>query len=246
VRLSDPQVRDLIKQWIHSRWFAPNRLRTRALTDQLHAINLPYWTFDAQVHADWTAESGDYYYESVTRTDAQGNRRTEQVRKVRWYPSSGSLDHFFDDELVAGTAGVRMDLLHKVEPFPTDQLAPYDPAFVRGWTVERYQVDLRQASEVSRERMEEEIHSMCAGEVPGDTHRNLNVDAQFSDRTFKHILVPVWLVTYTFGPRTFQTLVNGYTGVVAGDRPVSWVKVFFYVILPILIVLTIFLVVRMS
>jgi hypothetical protein len=244
VKLSDPQVRDLIKQWIHSRWFAPNRLRTRALTDQLHAIYLPYWTFDAQASSDWTAESGDYYYETVTRTDAQGNRRTEQVRRVRWYPSAGHVDHFFDDDLVPGTAGVRMDLLRKVEPFPTDQLAPYDPSFVRGWTVERYQVDLRQASEVSREQMEQHMYSLCSSEVPGDTHRNLSVDTQYSRRTFKHILVPVWLVTYTFGAKTFQTLVNGYTGAISGDRPISWVKVFFYVVLPILIALAIFLIAR--
>ena len=44
-------------------------------------------------------------------------------------------------------------------------------------------------------------------------------------------------MTYTFGAKTFQTLVNGYTGAVAGDRPMSWVKVFFYIILPILVVL---------
>jgi hypothetical protein len=72
----------------------------------------------------------------------------------------------------------------------------------------------------------------------------LRVDAEFSKRTFKHILAPVWLVTYTFGPRTFQTLVNGYTGSIAGDRPVSWVKIFFYIILPILIVLLVFLLSR--
>jgi hypothetical protein len=244
VRLSEPQVRDLIKQWIASRWFAPKRLRAAALTDTLHAIYLPYWTFDAQAHADWTAESGDYYYESVTRTDAQGKRYQEQVRKVRWYPSSGSVDHFFDDELVPGSAGVRMDLLRRVEPFPTDQLAPYDPSFVRGWTVERYQVDLRQASEISAQQMEQEMHSLCAQQVPGDTHRGLSVDCHFSQRTFKHVLVPVWLVTYMFGARRFQTLVNGYTGAIAGDRPVSWVKVFFYVILPILIALAVFLLIQ--
>src|SRR6185369_13244237 len=48
VKLDEPQVRDLLKQWYASRWFAPSALRLRALTDTLHAIYLPYWTFDAQ------------------------------------------------------------------------------------------------------------------------------------------------------------------------------------------------------
>jgi hypothetical protein len=161
---------------------------------------------------------------------------------VRWYPSSGSAEHFFDDDLVPGTVGVRMDLLRKVEPFPTEHLSPYDPAFVRGWTVERYQVDLRQASDINHGQMDQKMRSLCEQQVPGDTHRDLQVETQYVERTFKHILVPVWLVTYTFGSKSFQTVVNGYTGRIAGDRPVSWVKVFLYVVLPILILIGVFLV----
>lgn len=240
VKLSEPQVRDVLKGWYASRWFAPNRLRSAALTDTLHAIYLPYWTFDAHAHAEWTAMSGDYYYETEYYTDSQGNRQSRQVQRVRWYPTSGNLEHFFDDNLVPGTVGVRMDLLRRIEPFPTtDQLCPYDPAFVRGWTVERYQVDLRQASDMNRQQMDAILYDLCGRQVPGDTHRDLSVSSTYSHRTFKHILVPVWLVTYTFGARVFQTLVNGYTGAVAGDRPVSWVKVFFYVILPILVAMII-------
>jgi hypothetical protein len=241
VKLDASIVRDIVKRWVQSRWFAPNALRSGALTDTIRAIFLPYWTFDAAAHADWTALSGDYYYVTETYRDAQGRAQQRVVRHVRWYPSSGSLDHFFDDSLVPGTVGVRMDLLSKVEPFPTKELKPYDPAFVRGWTVERYQVDLRKASELNRDQMNAAMRSLCAAQVPGDTHQNLQVDATYAQRTFKHILVPVWLVNYTFGPKTFQVLVNGYTGSIAGDRPVSWIKVFFYIILPAIIFLTIFI-----
>jgi len=237
VKLDNSRVRDTVKSWVRSRWFAPDALKSGALTDTLKAIYLPYWTFDASAHADWTAVSGDYYYTTENYTDSSGQRRTRQVRQVRWYPTSGNLDHFFDDELIPGTVGVRMDLLRKIEPFPTKELKPYDPSFVRGWTVERYQVDLRKASDLNVNQMNQQMESLCAAQVPGDTHRDLQVQAAYAKRTFKHILVPVWLVNYTFGPKTFQVLVNGYTGSTAGDRPVSWVKVFFYIILPSLILL---------
>jgi hypothetical protein len=237
VKLDAPKVRDLIKVWVRSRWFAPNALRSGALTDTLKAIYLPYWTFDARAHADWTATSGDYYYTTEHYTDAKGQRQTRQVRHVRWYPSAGQLDHFFDDALIAGTVGVRMDLLDKIEPFPTTDLKPYDPAFVRGWTVERYQVDLRKASELNRGQMDSEMTALCGGQVPGDTYRDLQVRSTYAARTFKHILVPLWLVTYTFGPKTFQVLVNGYTGASAGDRPISWIKVFFYIVVPTILLL---------
>ena len=48
---------------------------------------------------------------------------------------------------------------------------------------------------------------------------------QYQGRSFKHVLVPVWLVSYTYGAKTFQIIANGYTGAIAGERPYSWVKI---------------------
>ena len=243
-RLSEAQVRERLRAWYGSHWLAPDKFKRAALTDTLHGLYIPYWTFDSHVHADWTAEAGYYYYETEHFTDAQGQRQTRQVRKVRWTPAAGSLEHFFDDSLVPGTVGIRGDFLRRIEPFPTttESLKPYEPAFVRGWVVERYQVDLRQAADRNLQEMEAAVETMCASQVPGDTQRNLAVRSAYSGRTFKHILVPVWVVSYTFGTRAFQIIVNGSTGTIYGEHPKSWIKVFFFIILPILIVLTLILV----
>jgi ribosomal protein S27E len=235
-KISDGQVRDLIRAWYGSRWFAPNRLKSAALTDTLHGMYLPYWTFDAHVQASWTAEAGYYYYETETYRDGNGNTQTRQAQRTRWESASGSLAHFYDDELVPGTVGAQPALLRQIEPFPTTtDLKPYSPEFVRGWTVERYQVDLRQASVLNQQDMEAKTRELCVQQIPGDTYRGLDVDATYAGRTFKHILVPVWLVSYTFGSRGFQILANGYTGTLAGDRPYSWVKIFFAVLAALIV-----------
>jgi hypothetical protein len=242
-KLPETQIRDQLRQWYGSRWFAPNALKGRALTDTVRGLYIPYWTFDAQVHAEWSAESGYYYYETESYTDAQGRHQTRQVRKTRWVPSSGSLDHFFDDELVPASRGVGTALLRKIEPFPTTtDLKPYDPRFLSGWVVEQYQIDLIAAAQHSRETMEEKTRDLCAREVPGDTHRNLDVDADFSAQTFKHILVPLWIVAYNYGAAAYQVVVNGYTGAMAGKYPLSWIKITLAVLAAIIVVLIIVMV----
>ncbi|HTL57781.1 MAG TPA: zinc ribbon domain-containing protein [Candidatus Limnocylindrales bacterium] len=225
MKVSENQVRDSIRRWYSSRWFAPNKLKRAALTDLVKGLYIPYWTFDARVHADWTAESGYYYYVTETYQDSDGQTKTRQVQKIRWQPSSGSLDHFFDDELVPASRGVQPQMLRRVEPFPTRELTPYNPGFLSGWVVERYQIDLVSAAKAAREEMEEEIEQMCAARVPGDTHRNLQVATDYSGQTFKHILVPLWLLTYNYGTRNFQVVINGYTGTIAGKYPKSWIKI---------------------
>lgn len=235
-RIDTARVRDDIRRWWRGRWFAPGRLAVASLVDTVKSLYIPYWTFDAKVHCPWTAEAGHYYYVPVEGRDSKGRRVVRQERRVRWTPASGVVDHTFDDELVPGTHGVRPDLLGQVEPFPTSELVPYDTAFLSGHVVEHYQVVLLDAARTSEEQMRQRLLELCARQVPGDTHRNLQIDPRFSNRTFKHILVPVWLLTYNYGAKAFQVVVNGSTGRIAGKYPLSWVKIALAVLAALVVV----------
>jgi Zn finger protein HypA/HybF involved in hydrogenase expression len=239
-KIPETAVREQIRRWYAGKWFAPGALKSRALVDTVHGVYLPYWTFDAQASCPWRAEAGYYYYTTETYRDNQGRTQTRQVRNVRWAPASGRVDHFFDDEPVAGSQGVRLDLLKKIEPFPTGDLVPYDAAMLSGFVVEHYQVVLLDAAQRSIDQMTAQLRRLCAEAVPGDTYRSLEVFPEFSDRTFKHILVPVWLLTYTYGAKSYQVLVNGYTGKMDGSYPVSPWKVLLAITIAI-IVLIVFL-----
>ena len=73
--------------------------------------------------------------------------------------------------------------------------------------------------------MEQELRALCSAQVPGDTQRNLAVESRWSGQTFKHILTPTWLMTYHYGARAFQVIINGVTGKIAGEYPKSWIKI---------------------
>ena len=141
---------------------------------------------------------------------------------------------------VPGTQGLPLELLRQVEPFPTAELVPYDTAFLSGHVVEHYQVVLTDASSQSVEQMHATLRQLCANQIPGDTHRNLVIHPTFSGQTFKHILVPIWLLSYVFRAKSYQVLVNGSTGRIAGKYPLSGWKIFFVVLLA-LIVLSIYI-----
>jgi ribosomal protein S27E len=237
-RVSETAARDAVRRWYGRLWLAPGKLKRLALTDTVKGVYLPYWTFDAQVAARWTADAGHYYYTTETYEE-NGRMRTRQVQHVRWEPAAGSVQHFFDDDLVCASVGVQPALVRGVEPFPTAELAPYDPAYVAGFVVERYQVDLAGAAERARDDMMAKLRALCAAQVPGDTYRNLDVSADWSGETFKHILAPVWLLTYTYGPRRFQCVQNGVTGALRGEYPKSPWKVALLVIAVIVLVIVV-------
>ena len=73
--------------------------------------------------------------------------------------------------------------------------------------------------------MTREIYAACAGEVPGDTQRNLQVSTAWSGLTCKNALLPLWISAYEYGGKPFRFLVNGVTGKVDGNAPFSAVKI---------------------
>jgi hypothetical protein len=233
--VTEDKARDGIRAWYGRLWLAPNKLKRSALTDTVKGIYLPYWTFDAHVDATWTAEAGFYYYTTESYSDSSGRTQTRQVQHVRWEPASGQLQHFFDDDLICASVGVHAPLLRDIEPFPTTELKPYDAGYVAGWVVERYQIDLVTAAKAARDAMDAKLRQLCVAQIPGDTNRNLEVQANYSGQTFKHILAPVWLLSYHFGAKAFQAVMNGFTGSVTGEYPKSWIKVALLVLAAIVV-----------
>jgi hypothetical protein len=229
-RVDAARVREDIRRWWKSRWFAPGKLALVALIDTIKSLYIPYWTFDARVHCPWTAEAGHYYWVTVPGRDAKGRPVIRQERRVRWEPASGVVDTAFDDEPVPGTRGLPIELLKKIEPFPTVEAVPYDTAFLSGHVVEHYQVVLLDAAHQAVEQMHAKLLALCARQVPGDTHRNLQIVPTYAGRTFKHVLVPIWLLRYNYGTKTYLVVSNGYTGVIAGRHPYSVWKILFAVL----------------
>ena len=226
------------RSWLGRGWFRPNQVKriARNAEARVQGIYLPFWTFDAQTFSRWHAEAGYYYYvtERYTVTvDGKPQVRTRQVRRVRWRPASGTHDEFFDDVLVFATRSIDERILQRIYPYDTGQLVPYRPQYLAGWRAEEYQIELGEAWKMGQQVIADRLRAACAAEVPGDTHRNLHVQTQFRDTTYKHVLLPVWLASYRYRNKVYNFMVNGQTGKVKGEAPVSVWKV----ILTILIVL---------
>ena len=79
--------------------------------------------------------------------------------------------------------------------------------------------------------MADVIRSDVRRDIGGDEQRIAAIDTDWSDETFKHILLPVWMAAYKYNGKSYRFLVNGQTGEVQGERPWSVWKIAFAVIL---------------
>ena len=225
-RLEDTDALAVFKTWIASLWFRPSALRKLAQVESIKGVYVPYWTFDAHVFSQFTAERGDHY--SVGYTDSQGKRRTRTETRWRWV--SGSRSDFHDDVLVCGSSGLPRTLSDRFLSFRTADALPFRPEYLLGWITECYTVPLPSAHDIAQERIVEKQKELCVQSVGGDTVRNLNVQNQFSRETFKHLLLPIWICSYRYQTQNFHFYVNAQTGEIYGSAPYSWIKIFFAIV----------------
>ncbi len=221
---------DRFQQWLGDLWFRPNDLKELAKVEGLAGVYIPFWTFDAQVYSRWTAQAGYHYYVNEEYTDQQGQRQTRQVQKTRWEPARGQRNDHYDDVTVCASKGLPENLGEELRSFDTKALTPYRPEFLAGWRAETYAIDLMPAWGLGQGKMANEQQSRCGRDVPGDTHKDLDVQNQFSRVTFKHVLLPIWVCAYRYQDKPYQFLVNGQTGEVVGRAPYSIIKIVLFIL----------------
>ncbi len=219
-RIDREKSRECLRKWVKSRWFAPNEFKKRGAKGKFSGVYLPFWTFDSHTFSRYKGQRGEYYWVTVGSGD---NKRRE--RRTRWYPASGTVRAFFDDVLVSATEHLPKDLLEDLEPWPLSRLGAFDPKLLAGFLAQTYDVELDRGFIDAKRRIDDGIQRLVKRDIGGDTQRIHWVKSKYDPITYKHLLLPVWLLSYKFREKTFRVVINAITGEVQGERPWSWIKI---------------------
>ena len=214
--------------WLKKLWFRPGDLKRTASQAGVSGVYAPFFTFDAQAESDWSGWRGTYYYTTETYTvtvDGRPQTRTRQVQHTRWSYRSGHHSQFYNDILVNASRGLPEKYLKKIYPFHLNGLIGYSTEFLAGFSAEEYTKNPVSLWLTARQVMASSERNACSRELNGDTQRGLHVNTQLNDPKWKHILLPVFVSSYLYRGKRYNFLVNGQTGEVQGEAPLSWAKI---------------------
>ncbi|NND74304.1 MAG: hypothetical protein HKN44_04800 [Ilumatobacter sp.] len=218
--VSADEAKALIEKWINGRWFAPNEFKTYNRTGAFSSVYTAYFTYDADTFTLYTGRRGDNY----TVTVGHGENRRTEVR-TNWTPVRGSVRNNFDDITVFANDGFERGRVQKLEPWPTDDAQPYTAEYVAGHLCRTYDRDVEDCLSEATHAMEQTIRSTVRQDIGGDQQQIGSMDINWQRMTYKHLLLPMWLLTVIYMDRPFQVYINGVTGEVHGARPYSKAKI---------------------
>lgn len=238
------------RQWMaEGGLFRPGDLRQAASIEKLKGVYLPFWNFSMLAQSTWSASIGEHWYrtETYTTVDKDGERQTHTrvVQETEWWPLSGRHHRYYSGYLVSGSRGLSQRDADRVKPFQLPALSRYEPKYLAGWLAEEYSIDRDAALRVCQEEFYRQEQRNVGQFLPGDTHRSLQVETRFAHVNSDLCLLPIYVFSYRYQDQVYRFLVNGQTGRVAGDKPLSWPRIAAFV-LTILILLAIIMTVALA
>jgi hypothetical protein len=216
LEIDQPHLEIILNDWFTDHWLLPKQLKNVVAAVDIKSIFIPFWTFDAQSRASWKAQVAH------TRTTGHGkNRRTH----TEWRWESGHVSRVFDDHLISGSRKMNEKLLDKIDSFNLQGLVPYDPSFLAGSVAQAYEIELEQAWSAGRSTFREQVRKDCRRQASSPRMRNFSMDLEFSDESWRYILLPVMMASYRFNNKIYRIIINGQTGTIFGQRPIDWQKI---------------------
>lgn len=231
-KIKKEDVEQIFVNWINNIKMAPDVLKNLYQGDKIQGIYMPFWTFDANVTAKYTAIAGTR--KRVVTKDKEGNEKVET--KIDWKKVSGEVNKSFDDTIIRASDKLKENLLNSLS-YNTKDIPPYSPDYMSGYCAEIYTVSLQDANKLAKNKMKNKVSGMCRDKIKDkyDEVKDLDIDVSYKDETYKYILLPVYSTVYRFQDKEYHVLINGQSGKIIGEYPTDSSKVRTIVIIVVVI-----------
>ena len=135
-------------------------------------------------------------------------------------------DIHFEDITTSALSEADKNLLEGVLPYPSEALQEFSMPYLSGYLAKKRDIEREALSDEVRKRMHGYASSLLRGTVHGySTVSVQEMQVQIRQSHWEYSLLPVWMLTYRDRKdRLYTYAMNGYTGKVYGELPVSMGK----------------------
>lgn len=238
IPFSQPKERAIEEFYKFSKkkWFAPKEFCRRENIQKVEGVYIPFWLYNCKssgkIQADLkrftTWSSGDYRYTKVDIYDC--------VRE-------GNME--FIGVPVDGSTKFADDIMDSIEPYDYEKMKGFSPSYLSGFLAEKYDVEMEDAYSRAKSRINNSTIAELKSNISGFdvvTVRDSNIDIQRDSD--EYVLLPVWMLNIMYKNKMYTFAMNGQTGKMVGNVPISPKKLILKALIVELLLTTIFALIK--
>ncbi len=195
------------------KWFVPKSFFAERQVEKIQGVYYPFWLCDADVTASSTANAQN------VRTWTVGKNRYTETSHYKLYRSG---DIHFEDVATGAFDKESKDILEGVLPYPIEALKEFSPEYLSGYLAKKRTVEHKDVLVEVEKRINGYSKEMLYDTMKGyDSVQQQSTRVQMKNVLWDYALMPLWMLTYKKNGKIFPYAMNGHTGKVYGELPLS-------------------------
>ncbi|MBO7520051.1 MAG: hypothetical protein J6T73_04660 [Clostridia bacterium] len=204
---------EAVKKHFKGKRLLPGDFGAEHKLGKITGVYVPFWLFDSGIdgNANINATRVRHY------SDSDYN-----YTETKHYLVAVDGAMRFERIPVDGSEKMDNDLMDALEPFDYSGLKDFDSAYLSGFLADRFDDDPDESLPRASARMKNSAEAVflgCAKEFATATIKNSNLN--LVDPSVKYVLLPVYLLNLKYKDKNYRFAVNGQTGKVVGELPIS-------------------------
>ncbi len=214
------EAKQIFLRYAKKKFFAPKDYFSDANADKMSGIYYPFWVTDADTSGSYSADgrrvrswtAGDYRYTETTKY------------KIERYG-----DIHFEDISTAAISSEDKRMLEGILPYPTDSYIDFSIPYLQGFVAKKRNIERAELYAEVKNRMDSYADTLFTGTVGGYASiTNRRVDIGVHKSHWEYSLMPIWILNYKYRDKNYTYAMNGYTGKLYGEIPISLPKMLLY------------------
>ena len=219
-KLEKDAAKDNLGKYFKGKILLPNDFKKLNEVKEVTSLYVPYWIFDASVNGM------AHFGATKRRTWTDSNYRYTETRYYKVIRGGNiAFEHLPVD------ASKKMDdkMMESIEPFNFSEAKDYNNAYIVGYAADKYDVSKEETFERANVRIKEGTVDAFRSTIHGYstvTFENANIN--YESNSAAYAMYPVWTLNSEYKEKKFQFAMNGQTGKIVGNLPISGIKSFLW------------------
>lgn len=219
-QLGKENCKQSIREKFKKNLFAPTDFLSEVRLNSMQGVYVPYWLYNYDTHCSFQGEG------TKVRTWTSGDT---QYTETSYYAVSRDMDISFEKIPVDASEAMPDNVMDLMEPYNYSQLIDFNPEYMSGFYAEKYNMPADAVENRAHRKMSDDAAALLKASYSGyNSVRSINQDTRVMRNSSCFGLLPVWKYQYTYNGQDYPFYVNGQTGKIVGEVPVSIKKMWAY------------------
>ena len=205
-----------LKGYYKGKTLLPGSFNNSNHLEEIKGVYVPFWLYSGHVDARGLYEA---------RQDEVHRQGEYEITRSRHYEVSREGTINFSRVPVDASTKMPDDLMDSIEPFDYRDLKEFSLAYMPGYLANKYDVSRQECGKRAAERSRNSAQDALRGTVDGYTSVTTRThDEKIYNEKTEYAVLPVWLLSTKWQGQNFLFAMNGQTGKMIGNLPVSRAK----------------------